>query len=68
MSLAQQSEALHEGECPAPNRTPLCEACSLPMAFVAEYRPMMCGDVPVRREYQCRLCRAKVMVDRIPDR
>jgi hypothetical protein len=38
------------------------------MAFVAEYRPMMCGDVPVRREYQCRLCRAKVMVDRIPDR
>jgi hypothetical protein len=38
------------------------------MAFVAEYRPMMCGEVPVRREYQCRLCHATVMVDRIPDR
>ncbi|MEA3132889.1 MAG: hypothetical protein QOG17_735 [Gammaproteobacteria bacterium] len=67
MSLAPQSEALHECD-PAPNRTPLCEACNLPMAFVAEYRPMMCGEVPVRREYQCRLCHATVMVDRIPDR
>jgi hypothetical protein len=43
----------------------MCEARNLPIAAIAEYRPIICGDVPVRREYRCSLCRRTVTVNRI---
>jgi hypothetical protein len=38
---------------------PLCDICSVPMAFNGEYAP---EDGPFRREYQCPICREEVIV------